>query len=97
MTPEHYAKMNDFLHSVSENEFVIVAFPKSGAHLMMQVGVQLLGNGTTDFDNVHRQVLFLDNVNLDCADGIIKMGNHREMRPRTTLPVVTHFPTMLVP
>lgn len=53
MTPAHLAKVNDFLHSVSENEFVIVAYPKSGTNLMMQVVVQFLGNGTADFDNVH--------------------------------------------
>lgn len=98
MTHEHLAKVKDLLHSVSENEFVISTFWKCGTHLMMQVGVQLLGNGTSDFDNIHSQILFLDTVKLDCADGpIIKVDNYREMRPRKTLPVVTHFPTMLVP
>lgn len=98
VSEEHFQKMKAFGASVSEDEFVIVTFPKSGTHFMFQIGVQLLGNGTVDFENIHGQVLFADAAMPNCTDGtIITLDNHREVRPRRNLVVGTHLPVMLFP
>ena len=72
-SPEYFRKIKEV--ELSEKDIVFATWPKSGTHLMSHMLLQVVGDGTVEFNNLHEQVSVMEIEHLDprnpkCEDTI---------------------------
>ena len=70
-SPEYSSKIKQV--ELGEKDIVLATWPKSGTHLMSHMLLQIVGDGTVEFNNLHEQVSvmeieYLDPKNPKCED-----------------------------
>ena len=85
-----------------ENDVFIATYPKSGTHLIAQMTLQIVSEGTLEFENLHEylpvvEMEKLTSENPECPDNIVGLFNARVKKKLPLNILATHLTRHHVP